>query len=156
MSDPAIQALIREVLAEELAKLGRDKQASSSGGSGGGRDDVKVERVSVGSDAELARLVARVLELAANPKTRRDLERGRLVFKLAGTQAGEVSERRDEAPAPAAGETATIESGVLSERQVDRLPKETRRLMLGKAVKLTPLARDRLGHRGIRIERTDQ
>ena len=150
MSDPAIQALIREVLAEELAKLGRDRKTA------GGGDDVRVEHVSVGSDAELGRLVARVLELAGNPKTRRDLEQGRLVFRLAGAQAGETSERRDEARAPAAGETATIESGVLSERQVDRLPKETRRLMLGKAVKLTPLARDRLGHRGIRIERTDE
>ena len=49
----------------------------------------------------------------------------------------------------------TVATGFFSERQVDKLPKGTARVVLGKAVKLTPLARDRLSHRRIKIERTD-
>ena len=50
------------------------------------------------------------------------------------------------------GHTEVIERGLLSERNVERLPRETTRVRIGRRVKLTPLARDRLRRRGITVE----
>ena len=57
---------------------------------------------------------------------------------------------------PAAGHTEVIERGFFSERHAERLPRETARVRLGREVRMTPLARDRLRRRGIAIERTER
>ena len=171
-ADPAVAELIREVLAEELARL---------------RSGVCEERVRVASDADLAAFAKRVLALADDRKAREAFENGKLVFRLdssgaagsvagAGTAAdgvrsggagkslarggGGVASGSDFPSSPAAsgssqamGHTEVIERGLLSERQVDRLPRETTRVRIGRNVTMTPLARDRLRRRGIAIER---
>ncbi len=151
MSDPAIAALIREVLAEELGKLGAAKAPDGAGKA----VQHQREAVAIRSDDDLARFVAKVLKYAENPKTRKDMLQGRLAFELDG-QAGHSPSGNDQSQSRSAGgdEVVSIASGMVSERHVDRLPKATKRVLLGKAAKLTPLARDRLSHRGIRIERT--
>ena len=113
-TDPAVAELIREVLAEELARL---------------RAEVREERVRIADDADLAAFARRVLAVvpASPPPT------------TTGHRA--------------AGGVEVIERGLLSERQVDRLPRGTARVRLGPGVRLTPLARDRLRRRGISIER---
>ena len=146
MADPAIAALIREVLAEELARIARDKARS-----GASPSSVREEKVTISSDADLQAFARQVLKHAADPKARADIEQGRLVFRLAG---GTAQEPRHVEPASLGSET-TIESGIISERQVDRLPKDTKKLRITKHVRLTPLARDRLRHRGISIERME-
>ena len=55
-----------------------------------------------------------------------------------------------------AGHTEVIERGLLSERHAERLPRGTVRVRLGRNVRMTPLARDRLRRRGIAIERTER
>ena len=161
-TDPAVAELIREVLAEELARL---------------RADVREERVRIADDADLAAFARRVLAMADDRPTRGALESGRLVFRLdagAGSATGTAGTlgsggRRvrggrgpddvtGSPPSPVSAHdssrhTETIESGLLSERHVDRLPRGTARVRLGPGVKLTPLARDRLRRRGIAIER---
>ena len=162
-ADPAVAALIREVLAEELARL---------------RGDVREERVRIADDADLAAFARRVLAVADDRGAREALESGRLVFRLdtgAGSAASTAGRHgagsgrvpRDgrepdaimSSPPSTASthgsrdHTETIESGLLSERHVDRLPRGTARVRLGRGVKLTPLARDRLRRRGIAIER---
>jgi len=161
-TDPAVAELIREVLAEELARL---------------RADVREERVRIADDADLAAFARRVLAMADDRWAREALESGRLVFRLdagAGGAAGTAGRhgagdgrvrggREADAitaslPSTAsahgsAGQTETIERGLVSERRVDRLPRGTARVRLGRDVKLTPLARDRLRRRGIVIER---
>ena len=160
-ADPAVAELIREVLAEELARL---------------RADVREERVRIADDADLAAFAKRMLAVADDRGTREAFESGRLVFRMdagagsaAGTAgrhgagSGRVRDGREPGaitPPPSAasthgshGHTETIESGLLSERHVDRLPRGTERVRIGRAVKLTPLARDRLRRRGIAIER---
>lgn len=149
MSDPAIAAMIREVLAEELEKLGgknalRSKQPAAS---------VREEVVSVSSTEELARFVQDILRYADDRQGREDIEQGRLVFRLAGSA---TTGQTAAAPISPRTETVVVSSGFFSERQVDQLPKGTKSVALGEAVRLTPLARDRLRHRGIKIERTAQ
>jgi len=154
MTDAVLASLIREVLAEELARLKPAARAAAPA----------EETVRVASDADLQAFARKVLALAADPAKRAAIEDGRLVFRLAG--AGAAS--RPAAPATSAGPAATampapsadgivvIERGFVSERQIDRMSGDVRRVVLGKTVKLTPLARDRLRKRGIAIERMDQ
>ena len=161
-TDPTVAELIREVLAEELARL---------------RADVREERVRIANDADLAAFARRVLAMADDRGAREALENGGLVFRLdagAGGAAGTAGRhgagnarvrggREADAitaslPSTAskhgsAGHTETIERGLVSERRVDRLPRGTARVRLGRDAKLTPLARDRLRRRGIAIER---
>lgn len=163
-TDPAVAALIREVLAEELARL---------------RPDVREERVRIADDADLAAFAKRVLAVADDRRAREALESGRLVFRLdagAESAAGPAGRHRPggdripggrepgavtvsppstESTHGSAGHTETIDSGLLSERHVDRLSRGTVRVRLGRRVRLTPLARDRLRRRGIAIERGD-
>lgn len=151
MSDPAIAALIREVLAEELARIG----AKKSKGKAHAEDSASTVHVTVSSDAELASFVTKIMGYAADPKMRRRIEQGKLVFRLGATPSpSESTPPPQQAQTPA--EVVTIASGFFSERQVDQLPKGTKAVRFGKAVRMTPLARDRLRHRGISIERTEQ
>ena len=138
-ADPAVAELIREVLAEEMARL---------------RPGVREERVRIASDADLAAFAKRVLALAGDRAAREAFENGNLVFRLdAGAGAAVPSSPAASGPPRAIGHTEVIERGLLSEREVDRLPRETARVCLGRNVTVTPLARDRLRRRGIAIER---
>ena len=147
MTDPAVAELIREVLAEELARL---------------RAGVREEWVRIAGDADLAAFATRVLAMADDREAREALASGRLVFRLDASAEGAVSGagrrgagrgRVQGGREDAAGGTEVVEHGLLSERHVDRLPRGTARVRLGRGVKLTPLARDRLRRRGIAIER---
>ena len=146
MADPAIAALIREVLAEELARIAKDKTPSGASSS-----SAREEHVTITGDGDLQKFARQVMKYAADPKLCEDIEQGRLVFRLAGAGA---DTRHTSEPAAQGSET-TVETGIISERQVDQLPKDTRKLRITKRVRLTPLARDRLRHRGISIERME-
>ena len=155
MPDAMLCSLIREVLAEELARIRSEKK--SAGGSVASAARVREEAVTIAGDGDLQAFARRILTMADNPDERRRLQAGELVFRLAGRSGGGIG-----APAPsgqvaggqaAAGPAERIERGLLSERQVDRLPAGTTLLQLGKEARMTPLARDRLRRRGIRIER---
>ena len=181
-ADSAVADLIREVLAEELARLGAG---------------VREERVRIANDADLAAFARRVLVMADDREARKALETGNLVFRLEGSagsigsaggpgnaaggagvgihaggmgsngvERGRARGGHDDgigaASVPSAalvrglsGPVEVIERGLLTERHVDRLPRETARVRLGPRVRMTPLARDRLRRRGIAIERTE-
>ena len=149
--DPAIAALVREVLAEEVARLreGKGTRAASPEG-------VREERVRIRSDADLRDFTARVLAMADDREARRALAAGRIVFRL---DEAEPAPRGDAPPprrAPGAADSGgieVVERGLFSERNAERLPRGTARVRLGRQVKMTPLARDRLRRRGITIER---
>ena len=149
--DPEVAALVREVLAEEVARLRTEKDARARSESG-----VREERVRIRSDADLQDFAARVLAMAEDGQTRRALAAGGIVFRLEGAAPESGSRPVPPASASRASESArteVVEGGLFSERQAERLPRETTRVRLGRNVKMTPLARDRLRRRGIVIER---
>ena len=150
--DPELAALVREVLAEEVARLRAGKEARVPSA-----NRVREERVRIRSDADLRDFVARVLAMAEDGEARRALAAGSIVFRLDGTAPESVSRPASTGSAPRmaeSGNTEVVESGLFSERRAERLPPETTRVRLGRNVKMTPLARDRLRRRGIVIERT--
>ena len=149
--DPEIALLVREVLAEEVARLRAEKGARAAGPGA-----VREERVRIRSDEDLQDFARRVIAIAEDREARRALADGRIVFRLEG---GASVPTRGGAPSPGApavdeaGATETMERGLFSERQAERLPQGTTRLRLGPRVRLTPLACDRLRRSGIVIER---
>ncbi len=145
MNGEAIRTLIREVLGEELAKLRSER------GGGSPRPRVREEAVSISTDSELAAFVARLLDLARDSEARREIAEGRHVFRLGRSSTG--ASLRKASPAAPQPRTIRIEKGIVSERQVDALPAGTTELAVGKSVRFTPLAKDRLKARGIAVER---
>ena len=154
--DPDLLALVREVLAEELA---RRRAPEGKGERRPAGPEPREERVRVRDDAELAAFARRVLALAGDREARRAFEEGRLVFRLDGAPAAGAGRAPLSEAAPAADAAAhaeTVVHGLFSERQAERLPRGTTRVRLGRHARVTPLARDRLRRRGIAIERMER
>jgi hypothetical protein len=148
MTLESLRIMIREVLAEEVARL-RGGQAS-----GTARPQVREEMVAIRNDAELAAFVRRLADIMKDGRSREEIEQGRWQFRL-GAQGGMPLQAAAVPASPAAPATqvARIERGMVTERQVESLPAGTARLVVGKAVRFTPLARDRLRLKGIDVER---
>ncbi len=134
MHQDELRKLIREAITQELGPVA---------GRRGLACELREEVVSIGSDAELASFVFRLLDLADDSETRDDIRAGRLKFKLAGRATHQRSEVKQVPPAPP----------FVTERWVDGLPEGTSVVSIGKRTRMTPLARDRLRARNIRIER---
>ena len=153
MSPEAIRALVREVIAEEIGRL--------KGTGGAARTTplptVREEAVTIRNSTELMQFVSRLIEITKDGRSRQEIEAGRWVFRLAGGGSGSDVIATGTAPSGSdrRAERVVVEQGLISERQIDRLPKQTRRLVLGKHARLTPLARDRVRQRGIEIERKE-
>jgi hypothetical protein len=156
MTRDELAQIVREVLAEEIARYRRDR------GSGEGRPRIREEVVAIRSDMELAAFVRRLADILKDGRNREEIEQGRWVFRLSPRSAAAQSvpalphqgAGAAAPPAAPAHVSATIDRGIVSERQIEALPIGTGRLLVGKSVRFTPLARDRLRVRGIEVERS--
>lgn len=129
-----LRALIRDVIATELAAAKRDGVPAPA-----------EHRVRIAGDADLAAFAKQVLSLANDPAKRSAISNGTYRFTLDGGSAP--------ASAPATGTSGRIEKGVVTETTLLKLPKGTNRLQIGAGVSVTPLARDKASSLGITIER---
>ena len=136
-----LRALIRDVIATEIAAVKRDDPPSQAAPA--------EHRIRIANDADLAAFAKQVLNLASDPAVRSSIANGSYRFKLEGASA--------DAPASAStapsGSSARIEKGVVTETALLKLPKGTKRLQIGASVSVTPLARDKASSLGITIER---
>lgn len=148
-----LRALIKEILAEELASL----RAEMAG-------DSTVERVSVATPSELNRFALSVLDRASDPQFVSALRNGHLQFEPVRNVG--MPERVEPALPPAAARqpytlTTTappkvpeLAKHLITERDIAAIPSGETRLRITKTSRLTPLANDEARRRGIRIERT--
>ncbi len=134
-----LRALIRDVIAAEIAAVKRDPAPAPSAPA--------AHRVRIASDADLASFAKQVLSLANDPATRNAIANGSFRFTLEGGAPSAP------ASAPAASTSTRIEKGVVTETMLLKLPKGTKRLQVGAQVSVTPLARDKASSLGITIER---
>lgn len=139
-----LRHLIREILAEELGKMVPPQAVPR----------VTEEQVSIRSNADLAAFVQRLLGAAQDGRLRADIEAGRHVFRLADSGPQQIQAHQPMAPNPGAQPAVRFERGLVTERDVASLPKDARRIDVGKSVRFTPLARDELCRRGIKVERS--
>lgn len=139
-----LRHLIREILVEELGRLPGQTA----------RPQVTEETVSIRSNADLSAFVQRLLAAAQDGRLRGDIEAGRHVFRLAETGPQPIQAHQPSAPNPQVRPDVRFERGLVSERDVASLPAGATRVDVGRSVRFTPLARDELRRRGIKIERT--
>ena len=144
----AIRAMVRQVLRDAIPETVRARIASevSKAAAAPAADavDARTEEVALATDADVAAFVRRILKLARDPKQREAMENGRVAFRLKVAPAGEPARRSN-------GER--IEKGLLTERAVVAAAKAGKRLVVGRRVVLTPLARDKARQLGVEIER---
>ncbi len=138
-----LRALIRDVIAAEIAAVKRDAAPVAKSAE---------HQVRIASDADLAAFAKQVLNLAADPATRSAIASGSYRFTLEGGAS--------QAPSSAAAtggatriDPIRFERGVVTETALLKLPKGTKRLQVGAGVSVTPLARDKASSLGITIER---
>ena len=143
-----IRELVKSVIAEEVAAIRKTKTASTPAAAD--------ERIAIASDADLVGFARRVLSLAGDPAKAKEIAAGRYPFRLdrpAAAQASAASASRSAPPAPAA-QSHRIDSGVVTESTLNKLPRGLSRLLLGPGVTVTPLAKDRARALGLTFERT--
>ena len=135
-----LRALIRDVIATELAAAKAERATPAA--------SPAEHRVRIASDADLAAFAKQVLALAADTSAQRKIAAGTYGFKLEGTAPAVTS-----AAPPSSGGSARIDNGVVTESALIKLPRGTKRLLIGAEVSITPLARDKASSMGITIER---
>jgi hypothetical protein len=149
----AIRALVRQVLRDALPESVREKIAAQATDAAPRQkknesrstdsETSRFEDVAITTDSELNVFVRRLLAL--DPRQREAVQAGRLKFRLksarrsAETEATRGSER--------------IDKGIVTEKKVMAAAKAGKRLIVGKGVALTPLARDKARQLGVQIER---
>jgi hypothetical protein len=146
----AIRALVRQVLRDALPEAVREKIAAQAADAAAPKkkearpaesDTSKTEDVAIATDAELAAFVRRVIEQRAA------IQSGRLTFRL------KRARKSAEAEGAVRGGSERIDKGIVTEKKVMAAAKAGKRLVVGKGVVLTPLARDKARQLGVQIER---
>jgi len=145
----ALPEAVRERIASEAAKAAVSVPSSQKKGESAARtaepDTAKVEEVAITSDAELNVFVRRLLAL--EPRQREAVQAGRLKFRL------KRARKSTETEGAARGGSERIDKGIVTEKKVMAAAKAGKKLVVGKGVVLTPLARDKARQLGLQIER---
>jgi hypothetical protein len=147
MDRSLLRDLVKSVIAEEVAAIRKPKAASAR--------VATEERVAIANDADLAAFARRVLSLASDPAKAKEIAAGRYPFRLdrPAAQHAAVPHAPHAAPA-AAAQSHRIDSGIVTESTLNKLPRGLTRLLLGPGVTVTPLAKDRARALGLTLERT--
>ena len=149
MERTEIRSLIRSVLADELGK----HQAKTTPASVSTQEVVRQEKVRITNDQELAAFVKRIATASRDEQTRADMAAGRHAFKLDKGTSQMHDAQRSPAESSRADRVTGFDKGFINERQIDALNDDIEVVLINKAVRFTPLAKDKLRQRGIRIER---
>jgi hypothetical protein len=147
MTTDAVRSLIREVLAEELGRIARERTTTPTS---------TQEVVSIRSNEDLQALVQHIVEISRDKTMRDRIVSGDHIFVLgSGANSSATGQVNTAASTPElnSSEVVQINEGFLSERRIEALPAGTRVVQLGQGVRFTPLARDRLRQRKIAVER---
>ena len=139
-----LRDLVKSVIAEEVAAIRKPGAAPASAPS--------EERVVIATDGDLAAFARRVLSLAGDPAKAKEIAAGRYPFRLARGVAQQTHAPASQPSAPVA-QSHRIDSGVVTEATLNKLPRGLTRLVLGPGVTVTPLAKDRARALGLTFER---
>ena len=139
-----IRELVKSVIAEEVAAIRKPGAAPAPA--------PLEERVAIANDGDLVAFARRVLSLAGDPAKAKEIAAGRYPFRLARAAAQLASAQAPQPAAPVA-QSHRIDSGVITESTLNKLPRGLSRLLLGPGVTVTPLAKDRARALGLTFER---
>jgi hypothetical protein len=141
-----IRELVKSVIAEEVAAIRKPKATPAPAPA--------QERIAIANDADLIGFARRVLALAGDPAKAKEIAAGRYPFRLdRPTQATVAPAPRIAPVAAPVAQSHRIDSGVVTESTLNKLPRGLSRLLLGPSVTVTPLAKDRARALGLTFER---
>jgi len=143
-----IRELVKSVIAEEVAAIRKPKAAHAP--------TTPEERVAIANDADLIGFARRVLSLAGDPAKAKEIAAGRYPFRLDRPTQATAAPTPRATPTPTApppAQSHRIDSGVVTESTLNKLPRGLSRLLLGAGVTVTPLAKDRARALGLTFER---
>jgi hypothetical protein len=146
----AIRALVRQVLRDALPETVRERIAAQAADAAAPKknhmpaaesETARIEEVAITTDAELAAFIRRVIE------QREAIQAGRIRFRVKRVH------RSGEAEDAARGASERIDRGIVNERRIVAAARSGKKLVLGRRVVVTPLARDKARQLGVQIER---
>jgi hypothetical protein len=141
-----IRELVKSVIAEEVAAIRKPKVAPTPAPT--------EERIAIANDADLIGFARRVLSLAGDPAKAKEIAAGRYPFRLERPAQAIVAPAPRATPtAPPLAQSHRIDSGVVTESTLNKLPRGLSQLLLGPGVTVTPLAKDRARALGLTFER---
>ena len=140
-----LKSIIKEVLKEELKNI-------SAHGTKEDRN-VKEEKVEINSSADLNNFARRILEISGDAKLKSDILSRYYVFRLSTDGGRQVDAHHPISPVNKRLKSIEFTGGIITLKDVDALSQETRVIVVGKNSNFTPLARDEVRRRKIKIER---
>jgi hypothetical protein len=138
-----IRDLVKSVIAEEVAAIKTKPPVSQSA----------EERITIASDADLVAFARRVLSLAGDSAKAKEIAAGRYPFRLDKPAAQSNAPATRPASVAPIGGTHRIDSGIVTESILNKLPRGLSRILLAPGVTVTPLAKDRARSLGLTFER---
>jgi hypothetical protein len=153
MNSAELRSMVHEVLLEELAALRSTKGVTTTPvaeHSLPGQSPTEPCWVPMRAENDLALFARRVLQLAEDPRRRQAIEGGVFPFRFEQLTSGSLSDGvNPEISSPAI--ESRIDKCLVNEKHINKLPKGTTILNLGKRATITPLARDKARKMGITI-----
>jgi hypothetical protein len=140
-----LRSLIRDMLSEELARIRPGLPAVTP--------HVTEEMVTIRSSADLNAFAQKLLTTAKDGRAYVNIIEGHHRFRLSHEGPAPIMAHQPMVPATNAVAPAHFSSGTVSERDITSLPKGTRSVRAAKTVRFTPLARDEMRRRDIKVER---
>ena len=130
-----LRELVKSVIAEEVAAIRKPAHNASA------PEARTAENVRIAGDADLVAFARKVLSLAGDPAKAKEIAAGRYPFRLEAAAQPTAVSTPPSAPKPASSQSLRIESGVVTETMLNKLPRGTARLVLAPGVTITPLAK---------------
>ena len=138
-----IRKIIRELLVEEIASINKESVSL----------DQKTTReviVSIRTDEDLMNFVKKILNIVKETDGFSNIENGDIIFHLDVPSSANLNSRS----CTSHPTSNKIEDGLITEYDIAKLDENITVLQVLKNAKLTPLAKDELRKKGIKMERT--
>ena len=138
-----IRKIIRELLVEEIASINKESVSL----------DQKTTReviVSIRTDEDLMKFVKKILNIVKETDGFSNIENGDIIFHLDVPSSANLNCRS----CTSHPTSNKIEDGLITEYDIAKLDGNITVLQVLKNAKLTPLAKDELRKKGIKMERT--
>lgn len=138
-----IRKIIRELLVEEIASINKESVSLD-------QKTTSEVIVSIRTDEDLMKFVKKILNIVKETDGFSNIENGDIIFHLDVPSSANLNSRS----CTSHPTSNKIEDGLITEYDIAKLDGNITVLQVLKNAKLTPLAKDELRKKGIKMERT--
>ena len=138
-----IRKIIRELLVEEIALINKESVSLD-------QKTTREEIVSIKTDEDLMNFVKKILNIVKETDGFSNIENGDIIFHLDVPSSANLNSKS----CTSHPTSNKIEDGLITEYDIAKLDGNITVLQVLKNAKLTPLAKDELRKKGIKMERT--